>query len=246
MNQVQLNKEDESIVGLHNENPDIDKFKFVKAYINGLSQLAIVFERNAKASPQNTNYQNDFEMGTSLMKNWRLSQDNFNLAKNYLEPFKESQNKIIQNVVNVLDSTYDGMIKLSNESIEGYEKLYGPETLNHPENFNIGKQMKDVSELQAKDEQHMESFFHSTLMIAHVLISEHPDKDGHMSILAITKTQKEELLSSLNSIFGEKIKTGLDNKNLNYFESCGAVLYEVLKKRGFKDSDKIFMKNASK
>jgi hypothetical protein len=78
-----------------------------------------------------------------------------------------------------------------------------------------------------------ESIFKLTPLVFGVLVSDTPDRQNHMSHLAITKEQMRMLARQLRGAFGNK----LNAKTQNYTVSSASVLYAYLAQKGFKGSD---------
>jgi hypothetical protein len=70
------------------------------------------------------------------------------------------------------------------------------------------------------------SIYKSMALVFDLLIDEKPDNEGHMSHLNITKTQRQNLIDSINGYFGES----LDKKNKNWAISSAARLRSYLLK----------------
>jgi hypothetical protein len=68
--------------------------------------------------------------------------------------------------------------------------------------------------------------FKATPLIFAALIRNTPDKNGHMSRLVITTSERDRLLQNLKSSFGDK----LDADNQNYVVSAASVLKGYLEK----------------
>lgn len=228
-----------SLQSLHEKNSDIDKFEFAQAFIRSLAQVASMLSRLKGGLPENTQYIDEVEMNVAFMKNLRRGNDNLTLAINFISPFKNSKNKLIGTAVDNIEAVYKRLIELNYASINQLEVLYGPEVQNHPEEFDQGKFMRQSSEIAAAQDQAMDLLMWASVLVTNIVVSEHPDKEGKMSILALTKDQREKLLEELSIAFDDKIKVGFSgaSNNLSYFESSGAILYQTLALTGFKSID---------
>jgi hypothetical protein len=72
----------------------------------------------------------------------------------------------------------------------------------------------------------------NTPLVFAALISPTPDKEGHMSRLIITREERDHLIGSLNSYFGDK----LHEDNQNYIVSSAKLLI-VFFNKGYKCTD---------
>ena len=215
------------------QNPDINKYEFVKAFINSLSDVASALERFQEVDNQSN--KNDIQSTIDLMKVTKRSSADYERAASQIEDFSTSKNGLIVLAATSLRDQYRGHIKLNDEMIKMYEEIYSPEAINNPEKINVGKLMSRQGDLSAKHEEFMRSLMQTSLFLSQILVSEKPDTEGKMSILGITSKQKQDLIKDLEMVFGEKVMIGMKmaKPGLNYFDSCGAILYELLALKDF-------------
>jgi hypothetical protein len=77
-----------------------------------------------------------------------------------------------------------------------------------------------------------QTMFQASPLVAAALISDTPDKQGHMSRMILTKKERDELVHTLNISFPE-----IDAKNPKYLTAIGWVLREYVSKKGYKMAD---------
>jgi hypothetical protein len=206
-----------------------EKFQFAEDYIRCLQLLESGFV-DAKAANTAT-YDNEISKGIGIMKSVELQNNNLNMAKKYLSRYQNSSDKLIVDTVKAALSSFDGQIDINNAAKEGYKKMYSPEVLNNPSQFNLGEEMAKISKLQAAKEESLILLIQATKLLTGVLVSKTPGDEGKMNYLAITLEQKEEILKQVKEIFGDKIETAdIRDKNsgLETFDLCGVVLYKTL------------------
>lgn len=221
-----------------NQNPDINKYEFMKAFLHSLSDVSSAIERFKEVDNQSN--KNDIQSTIDLMKVTKRSSFDYERAASQVEDFSTSKNELIALAATSLRDRYRSHIKLNDEMIKMYEEMYSSEAMNNPEKINVGKLMSRQGDLAAKHEEFMRSLMQTSLFLSQILISEKPDTEGKMSILGITSGQKQDLIKDLEMVFGEKVKIGMKmaKPGLNYFDSCGAILYEVLALKNFKTLDR--------
>jgi hypothetical protein len=97
---------------------------------------------------------------------------------------------------------------------------------------DYAKLSAEMPEINAQLEFLDKTLFQATPLVFAVLISPTPDKEGHMSRLIITKEERDHLIGSLNSYFGDK----LHEDNQNYIVSSAQLLIEFFNK-GYECTD---------
>lgn len=90
-----------------------------------------------------------------------------------------------------------------------------------------------MPEVTAMVEYVDESIFKMTPMMFALVISQKPDSQNHLSHMAITRKQCQELLASLQRGFG----ASMDAKEQNWTVSSASVLRTYLRDKGYKYSD---------
>lgn len=97
---------------------------------------------------------------------------------------------------------------------------------------DYGKFLAEVPKVRANLDYIDQALFEATPGVFATLIDLKPDSKGHTSHLTITKSERQKLISDLNTDFGSK----LDQKNEDYTVSAATVLRTYLLK-DFKCSD---------
>jgi len=77
------------------------------------------------------------------------------------------------------------------------------------------------------------ALFDASPLVFAALVDTKPDAENHLSRLIITRSERDALLSRINSGFGSK----LDAKNQNWTVSAAWVLREYITKKGYKLAD---------
>ena len=213
------------------------RFQFAEDFIESLSLLKSGFV-DAKEVMSAT-YNNDMSKGVSIMKVYQSQNYNLRMAKDYISKYQNSSDGLIRQVVKSALISFDKQLEINDAGAEGYKKLYSPEAMNNPSQFNQGEWMDKLGKLQAAKEQTLLMLIDATKLLTVVLVSKAPGEEGKMNYLAITAEQKDEILKRAKEIFGDKVKTAdLKDKNsgLETFDLCGVVLYRTLS-QPYKTSD---------
>jgi hypothetical protein len=81
-----------------------------------------------------------------------------------------------------------------------------------------------VPEIRAENDYLDKTLFEATPLFFALLIDQRPDRDNHLSHLVITNSQRQQLISTINSTFGKK----LDQSGQNYTVNSASVLRSFL------------------
>lgn len=135
------------------------------------------------------------------------------------------------------DSIPQTIIAFDKQKIEIHDRLVAISTefISGPKpGVDYGKLYAEVPQLRAQLEHIDEFFMKISALVFTTLMDEKPDSKGHMSRLAITSTERKELLDQLQTSFGKK----LDLDKQPYMVSAASVLRAYLsKEKGYKASD---------
>lgn len=212
------------------------EFQFTQDYIKCLELLKSGFE-DAKAV-EKAKYDNPVSLGVARIRAAESENSKLRMTHSYLDKYGSYPNSLIRDTAEYALAVYDGQIELNNAAIRGFEKLYSPEVMNNPSQYNLGEAMGNIGKLQALQEQGMEALITTTKLFTGVLISKTPGEEGKMNYLAITSEEKRTILKDVVEIFGKGIKKKELDKNsgLQTFDLCGYVIYQTLSK-SFKTRD---------
>jgi len=218
-----------------NASQNSHEFEFARDYLESLQCLKIIAARDKEANLKIDQYESEVEMIVGCMKNLRLANTDLQMAKSYIEKYKNSENEIIREATSTILAVYNQKIEINNEGLKFYEQLYSPEMMNKPELLDQGKIMSEASKLAADKENTDRLLLYTSVMVTHTLVSQIPDKDGLMSYLAITSKEREGLIKQIDGVFGKEVEEGM-KAGQTYLDACGGTIREVLT-RGFKTSD---------
>ncbi len=218
---------------LQKRNPDIDKYEFTKAYIDSLGDVGNALSRFKTEDA----YSQDFVQSTiEMMQDTKISTNDYKRAASKIKDYTVSKNETIALMAKAIIKVYENHVKLNDESVILLEEIYSPNNLNNPSKVDLGKLMSRQADLGAQHNEIMRFLMQTSIFITQMLVSPRTDSNGKISTMGITSTQRTDLLKELEINFGEKVKKGFnkDIKEMNYFESSGAILYEFLANSEFK------------
>jgi len=98
---------------------------------------------------------------------------------------------------------------------------------------DFGQIASDAPKLTAQLEHIDKTLLPASALVFSTLIDQRPDDQNHLSHLSIAAAERDRLVASLNSYFGNR----LDEKNPNYAVGAAELLRNYLTKKGYKCSD---------
>ncbi|MBF0523034.1 MAG: hypothetical protein HQL24_08280 [Candidatus Omnitrophica bacterium] len=182
-------------------NPDGNKYEFVKAYLNSLSQLKTNAKQKERAIIISQENFSDPETIRTVTHNLAVDNVNLRVARNYLQKFLTPDNGLIL-------KASDLFIKSCNEQI-GQNNLENGLLLKLSKLLSRGKMdkgfqlafFKKVQEISLERKESNKKILQASLLVGKVLISSSPDSKGDFVYLGLTKEEKNKLLSKLDRFY---------------------------------------------
>jgi hypothetical protein len=174
----------------------VTPFGFAKSTLASLWYARDSAELGKKIPEETKDADNFFALKTALMRVAKTSTNDFLCAKNAIKPYAAKElGENISTAAQFFGMIYDQDIALNDRLIEVIKKL------------DSGKQddlSDEFSTLQVeRGERDADLVMPATLAMASLIDLKRNDENGHASILAITKAQKEELVDWANEHFPE-------------------------------------------
>ncbi|MFM0428184.1 hypothetical protein PQQ75_04140 [Paraburkholderia aspalathi] len=134
------------------------------------------------------------------------------------------------------DTLIPTLIELNNRKIALYDEMVstakvfveGPKP-----GVDYGKLSAHMPEVTAQVEYVDETIFRATPLVFAAIVSQKPDSQNHLSHLSITRSQAQELVTSLQDGFG----ASMDAKDQSWTVSSASVLRDSLRDKGYKYAD---------
>lgn len=198
-------------------------FEIAKAYVTHISEIHILQEgarkENEQAASTRGSMIRNVEQGTRMILALKTSISVFKS----LRPSKEAK-KIVGHLV----GTNQSKAELQEKLVEIMTTLLSAKN----SNVDYGALSAQVAKIVALLDSCDHTIFDLSNMIFLLLIDKHTDLSGKLTRLAITRDQRRELTTLINSTFG----ANLDKKEPNWIESA-AILMKINLAKGFKSSD---------
>ncbi len=177
-----------------------ERYEFAEAYIHALGCQRRV-EKKAKADLLKAG-SDENKKTMALMRIAQRGILEITAAINYLDPYLQSQNKLIAQAANAASVCYKGILLNYKESLQIQETMNNPDNANNP-SFDVGKIMSAASGITARQEYISETLFQTTQLMMAVLIDLTPDKDGRVSYLYLSSGERKRLTQELDLEFGD-------------------------------------------
>jgi len=168
------------------------------------------------------------EVMMSIIRNGTRTRMKLNATIGRLQR-KRLTDKKFDMLIPYLTKMYTRKIELYDEMVQAAQTiLAGPKP-----GVDYGKLAGHMPEITAQVEFVDESIFKIVPMVVILIVSDKPDSENHLSHFSITHKQAQDLLSTLQTGFGQS----LDAKEQNWTTSSASVMRTYLRDKGFKYSD---------
>ena len=197
---------------------DTPPYDIAAEYIRSLSAVHKI-QQSATNEPQNAS---DDHMGTMMnaIRNFTQFKLQLNTSIGMLKGMRlkrEPFNGLLENTIWI----YKEKVKLFDEALKMSKKFVGAAP---KPGVDYEKMVARMPEITAQIEYLDETLFKSMVMVCGLLIDEKPDNEGHMSHLSISTKQRQSLIDSIDSAFGES----LNSKTMNYTVASAGMLKTFL------------------
>jgi len=209
------------------QNPDGQKYEFVRDYLMSLSYIrnnAIRWNHNtylSKEFPENQERVNDLSD--------HLIRDNLNLriTRNMIERYRTPENGLILKATDLVMKMCNQQIALNNKERKLYRELYEVFGSNDKKDIDRIDFLARHQILSNQRKESWKNLLKSSIFVTRVLISDQPDYDGELSSLGITHHQRRKLLSKLDEFYGEDIEAEI-TVGQTFLEASISAIKEVL------------------
>lgn len=207
----------------------ITPFGFAKSTLLSLWYARNSAELGKKIPEETKDADNFFTLKTALMRVSKTSTNDFICAKNAIKPFTGKEaGENISTAAQFFAVIYDQDIEMNDRMIEVIKKL------------DTGKQdeISDTfSTLQVERGERDADLVNPTTIALMSLIADRADAQGHATILAITKAEKQELLDFANEHFSE-FKDGTPEDKWSDPSKTAHMLFKIFEGRTCSDEVK--------
>ncbi|MBM3253434.1 MAG: hypothetical protein FJZ16_04205 [Candidatus Omnitrophica bacterium] len=205
-------------------------------FIKDLIQVASLIHSSVdrfKTKGELLNETDEVYLTMQMMKGFRTAISDIEEAKIFLNKYLTSKNETIKESSQAMLVALGLLSNNYQDTIKYLETIYSPETMKNPD---AGKMMSEGSKLTAGRDEILKLCMDASIMATYALVSDQPDKEGHLSYLTITSKERDDLKKELERYFGNGIKDGIKaGQSLSL--SPASALYEFLK-RDFTPADK--------
>lgn len=213
-------------------NPDGQKYDFIRTYLTALNYLYMNETRQSKRDFTNI-------QGTSKEKNDQyfreLMRDNINIrtSRNLMKPYFSAGNPLMVKATDIFYQVCDEQAKLNDEEMELIKKETPVKTKidpNHlPEkNDSVQAPLDEYIVLNNRRKESLQKLLEASLLAAKVLISNKTDQEGDLVVLGINKEERKKLLLKTDIFRGSGYE-GEMREGQSFLEASVASIRDVLK-----------------
>jgi hypothetical protein len=167
-----------------------------------------------------------------LLLGLKLGQADFECAASHVSPYASSSTETIQVSAQAAALVFTSIVELREKSIAQYTTI-----LNSTDGREIerGTALEKLADLGAAYDETWKLLIPAALAATHSVVEE-DTTTGRMSRLALTATQRDEILQNLRFTFGEEITKGMKAGQISLV-AAAAVLYHVIGNQNRKTRD---------
>lgn len=216
----------ESKVSFKVMNPDGRKFEFMRSYLSALSYLKSIDMRWDKRSPKKLHKGNEIAIIQTSLQYLVKDNGDLRIAKNYMEKYLNAPNPLMRKVADLVVVSTKNEIEINNKEKSLWEdwlelKRYMKAT---PDKERIFVRRQAAYAQMRKDNDKL--MIEASVLAGKVVMSQYND-DERGRLLAITKSERTQLLEKLNSFAKNDLDWGLKPGQRTVIASI-AVIREVL------------------
>ncbi|MCA9400499.1 MAG: hypothetical protein KC713_02655 [Candidatus Omnitrophica bacterium] len=207
-------------------NPDGQKYDFVKHYLNSLTYVK---ENEDRQSEQIQSIISLNEMQRLMLVKNNLALDNTNLrvARNFLKQYQLADNGLMLKAVELFTEFCDEMIELNMREktiLQEWMKKINLDdiTVEAQQMFLESQQI-----LAAKRKESQQKLLQASLFVQKILISENTNSQGEFVYLGVNQEERQKLLRLLQLFEGQKFK-GPIREGQSFLQASISAIREVL------------------
>jgi len=214
-------------------NPDGNKYEFVKNYINSLSQLKDNAKRRQSAAAVSFEDFKDPHVVKKAIENLILDNTSLRVARNYILRYKVPQNGLILKVVDLFTKSCDEQIAQNIQERNLLETYQGLLLGEKPKEGFHELFIEKMETLALERKASYLKMLESAVFVGKVLVSAQTDKQGNFVFLGITSREREKLLDKLDSFY-EREYQGQLREGQTFFQGSVAAIREILEDNSLK------------
>jgi len=189
-------------------NPDVNKYQFVRSYLNALTYLKFNEDR-ADFATIGLGLSDKYEQTLKVIER---DITNLRIAKNLLDDYMSSSNKMIVKTVDIFTLFCNEQIESDGEEAALINQLFRAQKSGEMAGFDKDTFQQKRTLLSQRRRKSKESLLEASGFVTKILISGEVDRFGQFVSLGVTEKERKKLLKKI-SVFEEEeyvgeIKTG--------------------------------------
>lgn len=192
-------------------------YRYVLTLIDSMSYAKTAIERYEQKRSTNTD-----ENLLMLFYGFKLAKADFECAESQVSPYSSSTNEAIQTSAEAAALSFSRLAALQEEAARDLKSALDA----GPKGFKYGTALERQAEHAASLDEAWK-LLPTAAIAATFSVIEKDSETQLMSRLALTASQRDEILHKLQSMFGEEVSKGIKTGQSS-LAAAGAVLYEVI------------------
>lgn len=217
-------------------NPDGQKYEFVKAYIMGIEYIYQNEMVKKKVPAIDDNTLQDLRVVTKHKERLANANVNLRVARNLLKRFEKGNNALMIKVVMLFNEFVDDQVDLNNQErlfVTGlHESLINGSVSRFKRNWYV----EGVQTLGEKRRDAFLKLLEASTLINKVLVSHEFDRQGHFYKLGITADERQALLNRVDH-FEEEGFQGGPREGQTFLEASVTTIRQILEDKDWLNAD---------
>ena len=209
-------------------NPDVEKYHYVKTYLNALTYLKRNDERNL-LSPEIhfDDLQSDLPYIATMVANIVHNNTNLRIARNLLQKYDQTPNGLILKSNQVFKKSCEQLIALNTTEMKSLQKIYMVLQSGELSPLELEAFQTEIQAIDQKRKEALKEILFASMLVGDILISAQTDDYGDLFQLGIDEEERNKLLDQLN-YFKEAGYQGRLRNGQSFIQASIAVIRDRL------------------
>jgi hypothetical protein len=211
-------------------NPDGQKYDFVRNYLSALNYIYMNETRKSKKELSSFSGTADQKIDQYARE---LTRDNVNIrtARNLLKRYFKTNNPLMVKATDLFYQVCDEQTKFNDQEItllkQGVSVKVTPDNMPDDKTKTPQELLDKQSALNNRRKDSMQKLLEASMLVSKVLISSKTDQEGELVALGVNEAERKKLLVKVDSFYGSGFE-GQMREGQSFLQASIAAIREVL------------------
>ncbi|HLF18017.1 MAG TPA: hypothetical protein VI749_03870 [Candidatus Omnitrophota bacterium] len=218
-------------------NPDGEKYEFVKTYLMGLEYLYQNDQAKKNMSPLSEEKFKDLNALAGEKDRLIMANVNLRIARNLIEKFDRSDNGLMLKVVQLFTRFVNDQVAFNNEERALITQIYEAVFKEQLDDSMLRLFSEGIVKINEKRKESSLELLEASTLVNKILISHQLNARGRFSQLGVSKDERQRLLGRLQMFEGEAYR-GEPRAGQTFLEASIATIRQILEDQAYVSLDK--------